>query len=96
MQPAPVPVEHLVSREYHYTAEKIGFICSNFHLYNMPSGLEDNEDDTDYEEVLSGFINSHYFLVLRQFCPVWGRLLQSLFQRVWSLLYCTVCIYFCL
>ena len=28
----------------------------------MPSGLDDNEDDTDYEEVLSGFINSHYFL----------------------------------
>ena len=43
-------------------AEKMGFICSNFRLYNMPSGLDDNEDDTDYEEVLSGFINSHYFL----------------------------------
>lgn len=66
----PEPVEPLVSREYHYMAEKIGFICSNLHLYNMPSGLEDNEDDTGYEEVLSGFINSHYFLILRQFGPV--------------------------
>ncbi len=32
-------------------------ICPYFLIYNKPSGVEDNEDDMDYEEVLSGFMD---------------------------------------